>query len=851
MWKLIALFNFFLVFLVGGEELQEQLTLRVKVKDIIKVEKPPFIPPDKLSYRVRTPGEVNLVGKLLEPPKEMEEAELYVPREGGCGAPKDLNLYKEAVLAYRKGNLFRAEEKLKTLITLQGSPYADAGKYLLGLVYYKRAKKEDALKLFEEACNTPNMYTSAACESFFALYYELYEKPYRTEEPLLWRVVYLIGAENTIPEEELDCSRYTFKEYCSYVNDFIKGRINIKYRASTEVRRAILLYEEGRHKLAKKILEKYKHKLLPYRDVVLYYLALIEIKEGNYEKALDYALLLETINEELAGNLYQLIALKNPELSDYAYEKTGEKWLLKYAGVKAYNEGDYKRALAYFERAGDYLYATYAALKLGDYEKAYELLKKVQERDERYYRLLLEVLYTLGREEEFLRTLEEVWDRYPKLYKEFYGWYLFKKGKWEEAEKYFENPYYKAVALFNAGKYEEVLRILKEDSGYHARILKAKAAIALGKGELARKFLYNETSEEIYLTGLSYFIDGEYEKAIKYFEKLLKDEEYGLRALLKTADSYYNMGQKEKAKTLYNVIIQKFMNTPEAREALIALAQIEVEEPTKDLEKLVEEFARTFPDSPLIPELYLQLARVYASEGRLLEAEALLRKVANNPDFRERALLELARITTNKREKEKILLNLINSEDEAVRKAAFLELVDFYQKQGKLLKLARLLEKRGPKEQIRAVEIYLQLGRKRDAERLFNKLYRKYPQDEELKEIALRLYEATKKLKYLKIAYKSKKPEVALRAAYLLGNYYRGKDDRKAIEYFLEVVLDKDARNMPFYKKALFASVDLLIKLKAKRDAACMLRRLEELPLEPWEREKVLKLKETLPPCEV
>ncbi len=851
MWKRTKLFSliFLLVLITFGEELKENLTVRVKVREIIQIKKPEFQPPDKLSYRIKSYDIVNVQGKLLEPPKEVEEAELYIPKEGGCGAPKDLNLYKRGTEAYLKGDLYTAEKVLKDLLAIPNSPFANPAKYILGLVKYKKVKYTQALKLFEESCNTRHIYTAPACESFFALYFKLYGKAYPTEAPELWKAVYTIREENFIPEETLECERYVFKKYCSYVNDFIQGNVNLDYRASTEVRKAILLYEKGKYGEAKKILERYKSKLLPYRDVVIYYLGIISLNEGNYDEAIEYALLLETLNEELAKNLYVQIALNNPRISEYAYEKTKDKWILRFSGIKAYNEGNYKEAIRFFEQAGEYIYAAYAALKLGNYERAYSFLKKTQERNELYYRLMLEVLYNLGKDKEFLHVLNEIRETYPELYHEYYGWYLFKNKKWEEAAEYFKNPIYKAIALYNAGRYEEVLEILRNNNEYEARILKAKAAIALGKTDLARRFLFGETPEEVYLLGLSYFVEGNYEKAIPYFEKLLKDSEFKLKAMLRLADSYYNLGQRDKARTLYGLIIKDFKNSPEAREALIALAQIEAEEPTKNLEKLLEEFIRTYPDSPLIPELQFQLAKIYEKEGRKVEAEIILRKLLKNQDYRDLAALELAKITDDKREKEQILLNLLKSNKEEVRKEAFAILVDFYQREGKLLKLARLLERMEPKAQVKAVELYLRLGRVKDAERVFNKLYKEYKNWEELKELALKLYEKTKKVRYLRIAYTSKKPEVALRAAYFLGMYYLGKNDKKALEYLAEVIYS-GRKELPFYKRAVLTGAELLKKLKAYKDASCILKKLEGLKLEKWEEEKVLKLKKGLPPCE-
>ena len=847
--KLFNLFFFLLIFLTFGEELKEKLTVKVKVREIIEIKKPEYQPPDKLSYRVKSYGILNVQGKLLEPPKELEEAELYVPKEGGCGAPKDLNLYKRGIEAYLKGDLYTAENAFVNLVSIPNSPFSNPAKYVLGLIKYKKVKYTEALKLFEEACNTRHLYTLPSCESFFALYFKLYDKAYPAKSPKLWKVVYTIHEENFLPQETLNCEVYTFKNYCTYVNDFIKGRVNLNYRASTEIRKAIRLFEERNYEKAKQILERYKNKLLPYRDVVIYYLGLIALKEGDYEKALGYALLLETLNEKLSNNLYVQIALKKPEIAEYAYEKTKDKWVLKFSGIKAYNEGNYEKALEFFEKAKEYIYAAYAALKLKNYELAYEILKKVENKDELYYRLLLEVLYKLNRDEEFLQVLNELKNLYPELYEEYYGWYLFKNKEWAKAAEYFKDPIQRAIALFNAGHYEKVLELLKDNNEYEARILKAKAAIALGKTELARRFLFGETPEEIYLLGLSYFVEGNYNKAIPYFERLINDPEYKLRAMLRLADSYYNSGQKDKARTLYNLIIRNFKNTSEAREALIALAQIEAEEPTKNLEKLLEEFIKTYPDSPLIPELQFQLAKVYEREGRKVEAEIILRKLLNNPDYRDLAALELAKITQNKREKEEILLNLLKSDKEEVRKEAFALLVDFYQREGKLLKLARLLERLEPKAQVRAVELYLQLGRTRDAERLFRNLYAKYKDWEELKELSLKLYEKTKKVRYLRIAYTSRKPEVALRAAYLLGNYYLGKDNKKALEYLIEIVYS-GRKELPFYKRALLTSVEILKKMRAYRDASCILNRLEGMKLEKWEEEKVLKLKEGLPPCE-
>ncbi|GAB6065496.1 tetratricopeptide repeat protein [Aquifex pyrophilus] len=853
MLKPIKLFSLLLLFIfpLFSQELKKELTLKVKVQEILKVEKPEISIPDKLSYKVPVflyKGK-DLSYLFFEPPKRLEEVELYEPKTEGCGAPKDQVLYKKAIREYKRGNLIGAGEEAKKLLSLPTSPFRNAGYYILGLIEYKRGYDEEALRYFKEGCNTLHTYRSASCESFYALYYKIKGEPYETQEPLLWNYVYLIGGKGKIPESPLkNCGRYTFKEYCRYVNDFIRGRVNEEYRESTFLRRAVVLYEKGELEKAEKILEKFSRKLIPHRDVILYYLSLIALKKGDYDKALDRVLLLETLNEELAKEVYLLLALKNPELADFVYEKTKAKEILRYAGIKAYNRGEYKKAIHYFEKSGDYFYAALAYLQLGNYEKAYEYLKRKKRDTQLYYRAFLEVLYRLDKEEKLQKTLEDIKERFPELYREYYGWYLFKKGDWLEASKYFENPYYKAIAYFNAGDYEKVLEILRDKNDYKSRILKAKAAIALGKGVLARKFLFNETPEELYLTGLSYFIEGNYEKAIPYFNKAAKDKNYEVKALVKLADSYYNMGRKEEAKAVYRLILSKYKEREEVKSALIGLAQIESENPSKEIEKIVEEFEKKFPESPLLPELKLQLARYYAKEGRKIEAQFILRKLINNPEYRERALLELARVTEDPEEREKILLDLVSSKDKLISEKAFNELKKLYEKENNLLKLARLLEKRGDEGKIKAISLYLKLDRVKDAERLFREMYKKYPELEELKEVALKLYEKTGKRHYLDIAYRSAKEEVFLKASYYLGNYYYKKDRRKALDYLLEVVLS-DKKELPFYKRAVFMSAEILRKMGAYKDASCILERLKGVELESWEREKLLELKKGLPEC--
>lgn len=849
MYRLIKLFSFILLVasLSLGSNLSESISLKVKVIGRVAEEKPRLMPPDTVSLK----GDIlplDLSGELLEPPKTIEEPPIDIPKEGGgCGEPKDKTYYIAGLKHYVEGNLKRAESRFLDVLSLQSSAFVPQSEYMLGLIYSKTNREEEALKFFQSSCSAQHPFKQAACESMYALEFKLKGEPVETEEPELWGRVYEIKTSSGIKAPS--CEGVVFVNYCRYVQDFAEGRVNEDYRESTELRKAIVLMNSGDLGGAKSILRRYSKPLSPYREEALYYLGVIALKEGRKEEAYKLASLLEVSNSNYAQHLFLMLSQEDVLFSKVAYEVTGSKEALRSAGVHSYNRGDYRLAYAELTKAGEYLIAAYAAIKERDYQRAYESLQKVENRDQDYYTWLLETLYWLGKDGEMEKVLSEIKDKHPELYKEYKGWLAFRKENWMEAYRLFDDPYHRALALFNAGKYPEVLKVISEAKDLKSRLLKAKAAISLGNGSLAREFLTDQSGEEIYLMGMSFFIEGKYQEAINYFNKLLENKEFKSRALLRIADSYYNLGEYERAKELYKEILTFYADSPEALDATLALAQIELQKPTKDLERLVRDFESKFPGSPMITDLKYQLAGMYIKENRREEARRILEELLEKENYRAKALIRLAQIEEDPKKKEELLKEaILKGRGEDKEKATGM-LMSLYLEKKEFEKLADFLSTGDFDDRKKALSIYLSENIEK-AIKLFDELIKENPSDQELRDKAMELYNKTKGRKYLTIAKDSQNPKVRARALYLLGLIQKKTDKNKALEYFVEVVLSAEGIQ-PYYNRSILEAVDILLSMNARKDASCLLAKLDSRYLTKKDIKKVNILKNKLPKCEV
>jgi TolA-binding protein len=845
MLRLITLFSLSLL-LIAFSQIKKEFDLQVEIVAKEVEEKPKLSPPQNLPLKGSEP--MDLSPRLLEPPKAMEF--IPVAREEGagfsCGEPRDAIAYKVGVDHYLKGDFLSAEKELSSILTMS-SPYKLMADYVLGLIKLKEGQRSEALKFFENSCGHPHRYRYSACELYYALNFELKGSVPKNENPL-WSVIYEIKEKKTYREP--NCQEVVFKNYCNYVLDFVKGKVREEYKDSTTLRRAIVLFQTGKLDEAEKLFLEYSKPTKPYRDVALYYLGLVAMQKKDIGRAYQYASLLETLNREYANSLYFQIAQRDVLLARITYSVAKDPTLLELAGIIAYNRGDYKLALSNFLEAKNIKYAVYSAIGEGDYKTAYTLLEGEGEKDKEDYLWLLESAYwaDLPMEE----PLKAVKERYPELYKEYLGWSFFRKGDWLSALNYFEDPYYRALCYYNLKKYEDVLKVLKGIDHPKAKLLKAKSALFLGKPTLARSFLTESSPEELYLLGLSYFMEGEYERSIGYFKKVPKDSPLGARALMKTGDALYNLGKVDAAKEVYWEVLKNFPEDPLASQATLALLGMEERElPPSDREKLIKSYLQKEPNSPYAQELKYQLADLLIKRGEKKEAEKILIELfEGNSPLKYKALLKLASIEEDRRNKAVLLYKVYKEGSDEESAIARRELIKLYEELGDQQSVAELLESGDLSDKEKAVQIYANIQRWDKALAIANQLTSLGYKSPSFDNTLWKIYENTKERNILTALTKSQDINLSAKAKLEMAKLLKAEGKPKeALEYLVDISLNN--KGAQAYNSAILEGVQIFLELRLRRDASCFLERVDANTLSQEERVKIEMLKKELPKCEV
>jgi len=845
MLRLITLFSLSLL-LIAFSQIKKEFDLQVEIVAKEVEEKPKLSPPQNLPLKEAEP--MDLSPRLLEPPKAMEFIPVARVEGAGlsCGEPKDAIAYKVGVDHYLKGDFLSAEKELSSILTMF-SPYRPMAEYVLGLIKLREGQRSEALKFFENSCKDPNRYRYSACELYYALNFELKGSVPKNENPL-WSVIYEIKEKKNYREP--DCQEVVFKNYCNYVLDFVKGKVREEYKDSTTLRRAIVLFQTGKLDEAEKLFLEYSKPTKPYRDVALYYLGLVAMQKKDIGRAYQYASLLETLNREYANSLYFQIAQRDVLLARITYSVAKDPTLLELAGIIAYNRGDYKLALSNFLEAKNIKYAVYSAIGEGEYKTAYTLLEGEGEKDKEDYIWLLESAYwaDLPMEE----PLKAVKERYPELYKEYLGWSFFRKGDWLSALNYFDDPYHRALCYYNLKKYEDVLKVLKGIDHPRARLLKAKSALFLGKPALARSFLTESSPEELYLLGLSYFMEGEYERSIEFFKKVPKDSPLGARALMKTGDALYNLGKVDAAKEVYWEVLKNFPEDPLASQATLALLGMEERElPPSDREKLIKSYLQKEHNSPYAQELKYQLADLLIRRGEKREAEKILIELfEGNSPLKYKALLKLATIEEDRRNKAVLLYKVYKEGSDEESAIARRELIKLYEELGDLQSVAELLESGDLSDKEKAVQIYANIKMWGRALAIANQLTSLGYKSPSFDNTLWKIYENTKDRNILTVLTKSQDINLSAKAKLEMAKLLKAEGKPKeALEYLVDISLNN--KGAQAYNSAILEGVQTFLELRLRRDASCFLERVDANTLSQEERVKIEMLKKELPKCEV
>jgi tetratricopeptide (TPR) repeat protein len=736
---------------------------------------------------------------------------------------------------------------------------------------------------------------------------------WKNEAEFLRSIKYFLKKDYKTTEKILDrlyCDRLnvSFIEYCHYekgVSKFMLNKYNTAlthlkkvkspdYRKEADILRGFIYLKLGKTKYAemefKKYLERYGS-AGKYSTLAYYGLALVNLNKGSLKEVLRLAGILESRDKELAQNLYL-------KLADI-YRKKGnfQKAMVLYQVALKLTQ-NYKLPIkkkliivAYNNQKYDYVYKLskgvnepifnlirgYSEYWLGMYNNAAKDLEKAvngiwNKKDKlTALQVLADIYYRTNRDKKYLDTVKRIKEFDKKLARDLLGWFFFKKKKYDKAYKAFVDPYMKAVSLFNMNRLDDALRLIKNNPTKKAKLLEAYIYLKKGDYNKARELLRklakfgDKVGEQAaYLYAFSFFAEGDYPRAVEELTKFLqrsRDPQLRKIATLRLADSYYNIGNKEVARRIYEEFIRKHADSPEAIDAAYQLTVLEMNSSDADVERQILKFVRKYPNYPMADLLKLQLADLYIEKKRYSDAEKILNEVIKrNRKESEYALYKLAYVKYLEGDIDgaiRLAKRYVAKYPNGKYRTAALELLaKIYEERGDLRNAAIYVEKlpKTSKNIFRLANLYFDLGEYGRAEELYKELYNKYPEYRPdlayyLGIIALEKGNLDEAELYFNEALNGSDYDRVAGAYYYLGMIAlkKGKQN-EALNNFLNVIY-LYSNNKIFVNKARLRAAEIMKKQERLLEASCMLKKVNTKYLDKNERDLYNRLKKSLPKC--
>ncbi|RMA97282.1 tetratricopeptide repeat protein [Hydrogenothermus marinus] len=833
------------------------------------------------------------------------------------GFPKDKALVSDIIDNFETGRFLIAYSQIEEFLKkYKKSKYLPVVYYLAGLVNFQLENIEESARYFEKACNFDFYLKDKSCISASAIYLELgnLEKAEKllnkaknlSEKEFLSEVIKALKYNEDIYISEEECQKLDigFVDYCKYVSLYSLYKQNpekfieeskklekspyIKYIKLLEGFSYLELDNIGSAEATfENFLDTYG-KADNLSVYAIYGYLVSKIKEGNSSYVLDQIGSMEIRDKNLAQRLYILLGIdafkENKFLDSLAFfqralsiSSENKEMLKKLIAISAYNLGYYQYAYNIFKTINEpkyYLYTAYTLFNLQNYTEAkYYLMKaykKAEDKNIKYLALkyLADIYYFSKEDKKFIKVLEKLKNYDPDYVSNLLGWYFFRKKEYKKAYKAFKDPYMKAVSAFNFGNIKKAMEIVKNNTDRKSKFLMAYIYLKELKLDKARKILkeLSKGNDEIakqagYLYAYSFFSNGEYEKSAeefkKYYEKY-KDTYLGKRALLRMADSLYNIGKIEEAKKIYSDFIKRYAGTKEAIDAAYLLTILETKENSADIEKQLLDFINKYPDYPEVNLLKLQLADVYFRKNKVKKAISILEElVSKNIPESEQALYKLGYYYYSLKDYEKakdIFIKYILKYPQGRFSIPIKQLLaDIYEKNEEYEKAIKLYKQlpQTDETKYKLALLYFKAKDYFNAKKLFEDLYNRYPKYKNeiayyLGKIALKNENFELAKNYFKEAIKGSDYMKVAESYYLLGNIYEKLNDLdKALNSYINIIyLYSQAKDLVV--KARIRSALILDKQGKRIEAACMLK-----PIKNMENlgKNVIKLINNLPEC--
>jgi len=211
----------------------------------------------------------------------------------------------------------------------------------------------------------------------------------------------------------------------------------------------------------------------------------------------------------------------------------------------------------------------------------------------------------------------------------------------------------KASTLGRAGRIDEAETLLKalavdpstKEQATEARLGLVEIYLASTRIEDAERELSLLLADEpqnmdaLFLRGRIYFSMGRLSDAISDFTRLIEIDENDLEAVLALADAFNAAGDADRAEALITDVIQR---APQYAPAYTTLANLHMMRQRPEAALMTLSIGKQeLPEDPSLPALE---ADILTSLGRFDEAAAILKKLAEQEDLREAALMRLAAV---------------------------------------------------------------------------------------------------------------------------------------------------------------------------------------------------------------
>ncbi len=314
-----------------------------------------------------------------------------------------------------------------------------------------------------------------------------------------------------------------------------------------------------------------------------------------------------------------------------------------------------KRNLAYFD-AADYYFAH------GDFKQAQSYILQVDPGDlsaAEYEKYNFYLGYTYLKQSDYKkasRLFEKLLksDKYGKQAKYYYGYAAYKQDDFAKAQKYFdmvadENnfskkmPYYRADMYFKLHQFDKAIeqaqKIFDKARGKeHSQLAKIigesyfnlkkySQAIPYLKQYHGNKGKWNNT--DYYQLGYAYYQDGQFEKAIDNFNKIINgNDAIAQNAYYHLADCYLITDEKTKALNAFKKVSEMDFDPKMQEDAFYNYAKLgyELGNPFENSTKVIQKYLQKYPQSPYKKELEDLLVNSYLTSNNFEEAIKLLEK---------------------------------------------------------------------------------------------------------------------------------------------------------------------------------------------------------------------------------